>query len=102
MFLSGLNTWAGVASGMLNLRAVSLAVAGISCIRPLAPTLERASSMNALSWRVMANTQLECRPRTLASRTRVSRWAIGKRMSRSSQYCAWLMVRMAGKYHCMS
>ncbi|MNV41124.1 hypothetical protein D3C71_1327520 [compost metagenome] len=73
---------------MLNLRAVSLAVAGINCIRPLAPTLERASSMKALSWRVMANAQLGCKPRFFASRTSVLRWAIGKRISRSSQYCA--------------
>ncbi|MNP62169.1 hypothetical protein D3C76_1574240 [compost metagenome] len=87
---------------MPNLREVSLAVAGISCIRPVAPTPERASVMNALSWRVMANTQLECRPRTPASRTRLERCAIGKRMSRSSQYFAWLIERIAGKYQRMS
>ncbi|MCY1445640.1 hypothetical protein D9M71_621670 [compost metagenome] len=84
------------------MREVSLAVAGISCIRPMAPTPERASAMKALSWRVMANTQLECSPRTLACWVRAERWAMGKRISRSSQYWAWLMVRMAGKYHCMS
>ncbi|CAB5611939.1 Uncharacterised protein [Pseudomonas aeruginosa] len=87
---------------MPNLREVSLAVPGISCISPVAPTPERASDMNALSCRVMAKIQLECRPRFFASRTRVARCAIGKRMSRSSQYCAWLIERIAGKYHCMS
>ncbi|MOA61023.1 hypothetical protein D3C78_1860590 [compost metagenome] len=68
----------------------------------MAPTPERASAMKPLSWRVMANTQLECRPRLRASRVRVFWWAIGKRTSRSSQYCAWLMARIAGKYHSIS
>jgi hypothetical protein len=38
------------------LRAVQRAVAGMTCIRPEAPTLERASMMKRLSWRIRPYT----------------------------------------------
>ncbi|MNL86563.1 hypothetical protein D3C87_2153200 [compost metagenome] len=42
----------GVKSVMPILPATHLAVAGISCIRPDAPTCERASMMKRDSWRI--------------------------------------------------
>src|SRR5690606_42082420 len=100
MLTLGLRAWFGEASGMPNLRAVSLAVPGISCIRPMAPTPARASDMKELSWRVMANTQLECRPPTFACWVRAEREAMGKPMSHSSQHWGRQTVGLAGQYHC--
>jgi hypothetical protein len=41
--------------GLIDIcRATQRAVAGMSCMSPVAPTRERASAMKRLSWRISA------------------------------------------------
>ena len=47
--------------GMPKRLATARAVVGISCIRPIAPALERASAENRLSWRTRPYTQASSR-----------------------------------------
>jgi len=52
MLVSRSVIWAGLKSVRPMRLAVQLAVAGITCISPEAPTCERAFMMKRLSWRM--------------------------------------------------
>ena len=83
MLVSRSLIWPGVKPVMPILLAVHLAVAGMTCIRPDAPTPERASMMKRLSWRIRPYTYAGSSPISRARRTTLSRKGMGKRWSMS-------------------
>ena len=68
-----------LAEGRIGIwRATQRAVAGMSCMSPVAPTRERASGMKRLSWRIDADTRSPRRgPIAARARASASRCGVG-------------------------
>ena len=81
-------------NGMPAFLAAHLAVAGISCIRPLAPTAERMLPMKRVSWRMMPKTKAGSRPALVAASMISRRNGMGYRCAMSTSTFVRSLVLM--------